>query len=409
MQANVKKHKLIHVTTVPVSLGFLRGQIGFMRQMGLSVMAVSSPGPELEDFRVTQDVRTAGIPLERSISLLADVVSLVRLFLLFRKEKPDIVHTHTPKAGLLGTVAALLARVPVRIFHLHGLAHQTSSGLKHKLIRASGLVSCRAAVRVLCVSDSIRNLAIEEHLCPPDKIEVPHHGSIDGVDSAGRFNPDAQDGAKCRRENGLSIDAFVVGYAGRFARDKGLTELVEAWRMVRGVLPSAHLLLAGKTDDRDPIPSTTLEFLRADPSVRLLGWTEDTPALYASVDLVVLPSYREGFPVSLMEAAAMGKAVVATDVAGCTDSVVRDVTGTLVPPRDARALAEAILKYARDASLRTQHGAAGRQRVLEQFRPSDIAIATLNTYSVLLSSHGRSVEEAHSPSANGFNTSDERI
>jgi glycosyltransferase involved in cell wall biosynthesis len=244
---------------------------------------------------------------------------------------------------------------------------------------------------------------------------VLHHGSIDGVDAFGWFNPDAQPEdrrADFSRGNGLSAEAFTVGYVGRLARDKGIAELAEAWRIVRNSLPSSHLLLAGKVDDRDPIPGSTLESLRADSSVRLLGWMDDMPAFYASVDLVVLPTYREGFGVCLIEAAAMRRAVVASDVPGCQDAVASGLTGTLVPPRDPHALADAILKYARDAALRAQHGAAGRLRVLRDFRPEDLWRATLNVYTALLSNRGQRRTEAYrrdGASSDGFKTSDRSV
>jgi glycosyltransferase involved in cell wall biosynthesis len=390
--------KLIHVATVPLQLDYLRGQVGFMKRMGVEVIVACSPGPGLAEFGAAEQIRTIPVPMNRSFSPAEDIVTMVRLYRLFRKEKPAIVHTHAPKAGLLATVAAWCARVPARVFHVHGLPHVSAEGLNRTLLWWSHRVSCAAAKRVAFVSRSLRSVAIADGVCPVEKSQVLHRGSISGIDALGRFNPEKM----CRSVRaefcsryGIDPKTVIVGYVGRLAREKGMAELAQAWNIVRKAHDSCCLVVAGDPDQRDPLPAEVLEAFRSDPSVRMLGWIDDLPPLYAAMDVLALPSYREGLGLVLLEAAAMLRPSVASDVAGCQDAVRNDVTGTLVPARDASALAGAILRYVCDPALRREHGAAGRAFVLRDFRPEDIWQATFKEYIALLSkapehtSHGQ--------------------
>jgi len=377
--------RLVHVMTVGESLRFLGGQTRFMQARGIEVHAVTSPGPELEAFGVREGVPTHAVEMPRRIAPLQDLVALWRLYRLLRRLRPHVVHAHTPKGGLLGTLAAWLARVPVRIYHMRGLPLVTATGWRRTLLGATEMVACRFAHQVLCVSHSIRDVAVAERLCAPDKIKVLRGGSGNGVDAEGIFTPAShgpvhRDGTRARL--GIPAEALVVGFVGRLVRDKGIVELAEAWRLVRESHPEAHLLAVGPQEPRDPVPPATLAFLGADARVHLVGAAAAAPML-AAMDVLALPTYREGFPNVLLEASAMELPVVATQVAGCTDAV-HATTGTLVPPRDAAALAAAIRRYLDDPALRRAHGTAGRARVMRDFRQQDIWAAIHAEYTRLL-------------------------
>jgi glycosyltransferase involved in cell wall biosynthesis len=383
--------KLIHITTVPETLGFLSGQVGFMERQGFEVHAVSSPGARLDRFGSREHIPAHSVEMTRCITPLRDIAALFRIWRLFRRIRPTIVHAHTPKAGLLGMLAALAARVPVRIFEIHGLPYLTASGPRRRLLKWATNVACRVSHRVLCVSFSIRDLAVATRLCPDEKITVSARGSVNGIDAASVFNPARRtpdSSPRVRARYGIPGDSVVIGFVGRLVRDKGLVELSTAWNSLREEFPRLEWLLVGDLEPHDPLPPKVLAQLRSDPRVHWTGWVDDLPDLYGAMNLLVLPSYREGFPVVALEGAAMGLPIVATRVPGCVDAVENGVTGMLVAPRDSSALAEAIRNYMRDPQLRTQHGEAGRQRVLRDFQPARIWHAVAAEYLCQLRKRG---------------------
>jgi glycosyltransferase involved in cell wall biosynthesis len=383
--------KLVHITTVPETLGFLTGQVGFMERQGFEVHAVSSPGARLDRFCSREHVSVHAVKMSRSISPLRDLIALFRIWRVFRRIRPTIVHAHTPKAGLLGMLAAAAARVPVRIFEIHGLPYLTASGLRRRLLKWATSIACRVSHRVLCVSFSIRDLAISTGLCPDWKITVPARGSVNGIDAAGAFNPArrAPDSShRIRTRYGISEESVVMGFVGRLVRDKGLVELSAAWTPLRDEFPGLEWLLVGDAEPHDPLPPNVLAQLRSDPRVHWTGWVDDLPELYGAMNLLVLPSYREGFPVVALEAAAMALPIVATRVPGCIDAVEDGITGVLVEPCDPTALAEAIRNYLLDPQRRKRHGEAARQRALRDFQPARIWHAVKAEYLSLLQKRG---------------------
>jgi len=392
--------RLVHVTTVPKSLGFLTGQVGFMKARGFAVTAISSPDDDLTSFAKREAVPVYAVPMARRITPARDLIALWQLARVFRRVRPDIVHAATPKGGLLGILAASITRVPVRVYHIRGLPMMTATGTRRLLLRWSERVACAVASQVLCVSRSVRDVAVREHLCPPEKIKVLAGGSGNGVDSTGRFDPDrvADRRAIVRRELAIDSDAVVLGFVGRVVRDKGIVELLAAWRTLREAYPSLHLVIAGELEDEDRVPDHVRQALATDHRVHLLGRWRDTPALYAALDVVVLPTYREGFPNVPLEASAMRLPVVATCIPGCIDAVVDGVTGTLVPARDATALAAAIRRYVDDPALRIAHGNAGRERVVRDFAQEVIWEALYAEYVRLLDAAGVSERMDREPS-----------
>ncbi len=381
---------LVHITTIPESLGFLAGQIGYMKERGFQVHGLAAPGEYLEEFGEREGIPVHAVPMARRITPLRDLATVLRIRRELRRIRPQIAHAHTPKGGLLGMIGAWLAGVPVRIYHIHGLPMLTAAGWKRSLLRWTEKVSCRLASQVLCVSHSVREVAVREGLCPAGKIKVLLGGSINGVDADGRFNPakaDPQLRSQTRAKYGIPEDALVAGFVGRIVRDKGVIELVEAWRAVSAEYPGLHLLVAGMFEPQDPIPPETERVLREDPRIHLTGHDWDIVPLYAALDLVVLPTYREGFNVVCMETGAMALPIVTTAVPG-TDAVVDGRTGTKVPAQDSEALAGAVRAYLADPELRKAHGQAARERMLREFRREAIWEATYREYARLLGNRG---------------------
>ncbi len=394
-----KQTRVVHVTTVPQTLAFLHGQIDYVRSKGFEIHVASAPGDELANFSREQSVPSRGVPLTRAITPWSDLKAICQLWGWFRELRPTIVHAHTPKGGLVGMVAAFLARVPVRIYHIRGLPLQTATGLQRFIFRCTESITCRLAHRVLIVSHSLGTRAVRVGICPQEKITTLGHGSGNGVDARRRFNPSKQTqgvGLTLRHEMGIPQKALVIGFVGRIVGDKGVVDLAEAWTVLRKRLPQAHLLIVGPFEKRDAIPDEIKRQLEEDPRVHLPGCLDSLP-FYSVMNLLVLPTYREGFPNVLLEAAAMELPVVATRVEGCTDAVLDGETGTLVAARDAGALATAITLYARNETLRRQHGLAGRARVLKYFRPEHIWQAVVDEYESLLKQRGLSTAKTERP------------
>lgn len=389
---------LMHVMTVPQTFVLLTGQATFMREHGFALTAVASDGPYATVFAAQEGVDVVAVEMPRRITPLADLHALRALVRVIRARRPAIVHAHTPKGGLLGMLAATIARVPIRIYHLRGLPLETATGVTRLLLTLSERVSCSLAHRVLCNSDSLRRQVLSLHLVSGAKIVVPCAGSGNGVDAAAKYNPDRESSASRGAQRDLwSIphDAVVVAFVGRLARDKGVAELAAAWSQVRDEFPAAVLMLAGPVDEaREALPTGVLQALQSDPRVRLTGLLRDARQVYVAADLVVHPSHREGFPNVPLEAAAMGLPVITTTATGCIDSVVDATTGAIVPTGDADALAVALQRYLASPTLRAAHGAAGQERARRDFLPQRLWEAYLSEYRALLTARGLPVPTA---------------
>lgn len=388
---------LLHTSTVPSTLFFLNGQTEFMRSRGFDISVLSSPDSVLESLHQEQRIPVYGVEMPRRITPVHDLFALRRIHHIMRDVRPDIVHAHTPKGGLLGTIAAWFARVPIRIYHIRGLPFVTATGYKRRLLTMSEKMSCRLATQVLCVSYSVRELLISEGLCPAWKVKVLRYGSMNGVSAERRFNPAhlaESTRGEVRAEYGIPDDARVIGFVGRIVRDKGLSELAEAWQILRDRYPDLHMIVVGPFEPQDPVSPETEHVLRTDERIHLTGLQGDIPRLYRAMDIVALPTYREGFNNTLLEAAAMELPAVTSAVPGCTDVVVDGVTATLVPPRDGRALADALARYLDDPEMCRRHARAARERVLRDFRPEDMWESLYQEYQRLLGQSAISVSKA---------------
>lgn len=369
--------KVIHATTVPQTLAFLSGQCEYFTRRGAEVVLISSPGPRLQTFAQSEGVPAIAVPMSREIRPLADALALLSIVRLLRRLRPDVVHAHTPKAGLLFTVAARMAGVPVCVYQIHGLRFLTTMGARRVLLKAAERLTSTLAHSVLGVSASVLALARAEKVLPRGKGIVLGSGSVNGVDSE-HFSPTLARtmATGAAEEMGIAPGDPVIGFVGRIVIDKGIVELAAAWSQIRRESPRARLLIVGAHDDTDPIPSQVRRALEEDPRVHLIGETDDVRPYYGLMTVLALPSYREGFGQVLLEANACRVASVASDIPGIRDAVIDGVTGRLVPVRDAAALTSALSVLIGDTEQRERLASAARQRVVADFLPSELWSAT---------------------------------
>ena len=359
--------RIVFILTTPVSFVFLRGQINYLRAHGYQVTCVSGPGKE-QAMASAEGADVIAVPMKREPSPLADLVSLWRLWRVLRRTKPNVVHAGTPKAGLLGTLGATLAGVPSRIYCLMGLRFETLSGWKRWLAIWLEKIACGCANSVLCESASLRKRAIAEGLARPDKFVVAGNGSSNGVD-LDHFSASALNLARAealRNELHIAENEFVIGFVGRLVRDKGIAELLQAFETVRSNVAS-KLVLVGDFEDGDPIHPQLKRNLLTHDDVHIVPFVHDPAPVYRLIDVLALPTYREGFPNVVLEAQASGVPVVTTDATGAVDSVLHGKTGYVVPVGSAERLAEALIELSRSAEKRREMGDAGRARVEAEF------------------------------------------
>ena len=366
----MKALRIMVITTVPQTLAaFFPRQLRSLAEAGFEVHAVSSPGPDLDAINQIPGVTVHAVPIERQPHPLRDCRSLFQLFRLIRRIRPQIVHSHTPKAGLLGMAAAKAAGVPVRLYTVHGLPLETRTGHWRHILEVAERASAALATRCYAVSWSLRKVVIDLKLCPAAKLATLGAGSCAGVD-LDRFNAIDRSPRRwaIRQSLALPDSALLISFIGRLARDKGIGVLAQAWPAIAQQLPEAHLLLAGDDDHTDPLPVAALTALRADPRVHLTGAisANQVPAFYAATDIFVLPTFREGLSQVALEAGAMGVPIIATRVTGL-DPVIDGVTGVLVPARQSAPLAEAIVALARNASRRALMSRAAQESVAAKF------------------------------------------
>ena len=381
------KPRLVFLVTVPTTADvLLRGQLGYLSDHGFDVTVISSPGPELELVAQRERVRTIAVPMARDIDIGADAISLARVTRTLAGLRPDIVNASTSKAGLLGMIAAATLRVPVRVYLLRGLRLETERGAKRAILGVAERVAVRCAHEVVCVSESLRSRFVESGFAPADRCRVLGAGSSNGFELE-RFAPTEARRAEARRlrgELGIPADAPVIGFIGRPVLDKGIRELLQAFERVRERHPAARLVLVGAGFAGDHADAGIQKRLHAMPQVVVVGRVAEPAPYYAMMDVLAFPSYREGFPNAVMEAAATGVPTVGARVTGVVDAIRDGTSGLLVEPREASGLAEAIARYVADPSLRARHGAAARARVAAELTRERVWGHWLDEYRRLL-------------------------
>lgn len=386
------KVRIVYVVTVPLSaLALLRGQLRYMREHGMEVFLVSSPGEEMGAVVEAEGVEAVKVPMVREISPLQDLVSLWRMYRVFKDLKPDVVNAGTPKAGLLGMLAARAARVPVRVYTLRGLRLETLDGVKRLVTSLTEKLASACASRVVSVSESLRQAYIGRGLVAPSKVTVLGEGSSNGLDVT-RFLPMEENllrAGELRERMEIPEDAPVVGFVGRFTRDKGVLELLDASEEVLGTVPEARFLLLGRFEEGDPIPRDEARRLEKHPRVLRPGFVTDTAPYYHLMSVLAFPSRREGFPNVPLEAASAGVPTVGFAVTGTVDAVVDGETGLLVRDGDPDALSAALIRLLKDDSLRGRMGEAARAWATKGFSNERVWRGWLDLYENELAARGR--------------------
>lgn len=362
------KIKIAHVTTADVSLKYLLlNQLIELRKSGFLVYGVSTPGPyaaQLAEYGIMH----IPVTMKRRMSPVADLIALWRLCHVFRKEQFLIVHTHTPKAGLLGQLAAKLVGVPIIVNTLHGFYfHDASPMLSRGFYVAMERIAAFCSDVILSQNREDMRTAIEERICAPDKIKRLGNG-ID-IERFDRKRIEDCHVQETRGNLGIPRDCYVVGFVGRLVREKGLIDLLKAIPRIIKVTTRVRFLIVGPLDNvkKDAFHPDDAKAYGVSDFCIFTGMREDMPELYASMDVLVLPSYREGFPRAPMEAAAMGVPIVVTDIRGCREVVEDGVNGYKIQVGDIVHLADRIVDLLLDPGKRQCMSTRARTIAAENF------------------------------------------
>lgn len=358
------RKKIIRTATVPLSLDlFCRGLLRDLSSR-YEIIALSSPQPELDSIRKREKVRTISVPMARKIAPFSDLKSLFELIRVFRKERPDMVHSITPKAGLLSMMAAKWTRVPVRIHTFTGLIFPYEKGWKRRLLMTTDRLTASCATHVIPEGVGIRDDLIRFRITRKP-LRVLGNGNVRGIDLSHYVRTEklSRRAADLRNIYDIPDDGFAFVFVGRLDRDKGIDELVQAFRMLEKDYPNVHLFLVGAEEpEGKSILDETKEIIAQDDHIHLSdGWQADVRPWYAAADALVHPSRREGFPNVVIEAGAMGLASIVTDINGSREIVKDEQNGTIVPAQDPEALYAAMKDFLEHPEKVQEMAAAARE------------------------------------------------
>lgn len=376
--------KIIRVTTADISLeGLLQGQLKFLNQH-FEVIGLAADTGSLDKVAEREGIRTINVPMHREISIKSDLKCLWELIKIFRKERPFIVHTNTPKGSLLSLMAAKITGVPHRIYLVTGLRYQGATGLFRKILMTMERISCFCATKVIPEGNGVKKTLYQDHITSKP-LEVIHHGNINGKDTSyWSVDQSPETREEIRKRLGLKEDDFVFVFVGRIVNDKGMHELALAMQKLNQEYPHCKVILVGRFDhELDPLAEEDEKYLQTNESIKCVGIQMEVRPYYVAADALVFPSYREGFPNVVLEAGAMGLPSIVTDINGCNEVIEEGVNGVIIPTKNADALYNA-MKYFLDNSKKVQEMAKSSRKVIqERFEQKDLWNALLNMYKSL--------------------------
>ena len=385
--------KLIRITTVPLSLKvLLKGQLRFMASNGFDVKGVSSEGEELREVHENEGIAVEAITMSRKITPFQDLKSLWEMWNFLRKEKPQIVHTHTPKAGIIGMLAARLAGVPHRLHTVAGLPLMEAAGTKRKILNFVEKLTYSSATRVYPNSKGLYDFILQNNFTQSNKLKIIANGSSNGIDTT-FFSPDQVteiERVTLREKLNIQPDDFVFVFVGRIVSDKGINELIKAFSELQTVenkpTGTKLLLVGGLENDLDPLNPETLAEINQNKDIISVGFQQDVRSFFAIADALVFPSYREGFPNVVMQAGAMGLPSIVSDINGCNEIIIEGENGLIIPSKNVEKLKEKMLTLAKDKNLHTKLKGNSRRMIENRYEQSVVWNALLEEYEGLLQS-----------------------
>lgn len=364
------KLKLIRITTIPVSLRtLLKGQHYYMSHY-FEVIGVSSSGNDLQMVMKDENIHVASVEMTRKISLFTDLRSVWNLFNLFKKEKPHIIHTHTPKAGTLGMIASWLCRVPVRMHTVAGLPLLEIHGPKRKLLNLVEKITYACATKVYPNSYGLKDIIIQNKFCKPEKLHVIGNGSSNGIDTKhfSKESINSEDLNRLRAKFNINSDDFVFIFVGRLVKDKGINELVNAFKEFNGKYSSTKLLLVGNYESElDPLMPESINEIETNKSILFTGYQSDVRPYLAIANALVFPSYREGFPNVPMQALAMEIPAIVTDINGCNEIVINEYNGLIILPKNTNAITVAMERLMLDQTFYNKLKFNARESIVSRY------------------------------------------
>ena len=367
--------KIVRAATIGMSLNiFCKGLLRELKDEGYEVLALSSPDHDLEELGQREGVRTIGVEMERHVSPWKDLVSLIKLIKVFYREKPDMVHSMTPKAGLLCMMAAKVVSVPVRLHTFTGLVWPTATGLSRKILMVTDWITCACATHIVPEGEGVKK---DLQRCITKKpMKVLGYGNVCGV------NLDYWKRRVAVRKEGLLTFVFV----GRLVRDKGINELVAAFVRLRHQHNGVRLLLVGPYEENlDPIMPETKRLIDTEEGIEAVGSQSDVRPFYEQADVLVFPSYREGFPNVVIEAGAMGLPSIVTDINGSREIIEQGKNGLIVPPRDEQALFDAMKWMVEQSDERTKMAGCARSMVSNRYEQGFVRQCLKDYYKEIMS------------------------
>ena len=368
------KLKIVRTATVGESLNtFCEGFLGELKNEGYEVIALSSPDEDLKELGEREGIRTLGIKMERHISVCRDLVSLMKIMRVLMKEKPDMVHSMTPKAGLLSMIAAKVAGVPVRLHTFTGLVWPTATGLFRKILMMTDKITCACATHIVPEGEGVKS-DLQRYITKKP-MKVLGYGNVRGVD---------MDYWK-RRVKKTNSKIFTFVFVGRLVRDKGINELVAAFIRYHNENTDTRLLLVGSYEENlDPVLPETKRFIEISDSIEAVGNQKDVRPYYEQSDVLVFPSYREGFPNVVLEAGAMQLPSIVTDINGSREIIEMGKNGLIVPPRDERALYDAMKWMIEHPDKRNMMAENARPMVASRYEQSFVRRCLKDYYKEIL-------------------------
>jgi glycosyltransferase involved in cell wall biosynthesis len=379
------KTKLIRTTTIAISLDYLlKGQFTFLDKY-YEVVAVSGEDEHLQIVRDREGVRTVDIPMQRAINPIKDLISLWQLFCLFRKEKPLIVHSITPKAGLLSMLAAKFSGVPIRLHTFTGLIFPSKTGVLHQVLIFMDRLLCVCATHVYPEGKGVKNDLIQYKITSKP-LKIIANGNVNGIDTI-HFSNDQITIANqeiIKKKLGITKEDFVFVFVGRLVGDKGINELVTAFKIFSSDNSNVKLLLVGPFESHlDPLLPQTLQEIDNNSNIVSVGFQKDVRLYYAISDTLVFPSYREGFPNVVMQAGAMGLPSIVTNINGCNEIIIEGENGTIIPVKDSKAIYEAMKKMLTNDAFRTHLQENARPMIVSRYEQKVVWEAILAEYKSL--------------------------